>query len=194
MGVQAPNNLFSIVRPPLARSETTVTKLVPLGKQPQLFSQISYQFLSRSGSISQAPTLQMSASLSPAPTVWITLPDLAVGTHAQRFTCALHKQNLLQKSLPHLSTVFPAKAHFVCCPLRLRGHDAGGSTDFQLCVESRKPTGKYIDSGQGFFLSSFKAPASCSKFLMTTYHLKSSLALKEAKFDSAGSQDNLARK
>lgn len=54
--------------------------------------------------------------------------------------------------------------------------------------------GKCTGSGQGCFLSSFKASASGSKFLMTTSHLKSSLALKEANFDSTASQDNLARK
>lgn len=39
-----------------------------------------------------------------------------------------------------------------------------------------------------------EASASCSKFLMTTFHLKSSLALREANIDSSVSQDNLARK
>lgn len=82
-------------------------------------------------------------------------------------------------------------------PLCLCGPDAGGApgaADFQLCAESRKPMEKCSGSGQGFFLSSHKASASCSKFLMTTFHLKSSLALKEANFDSTVSQDNLARK
>lgn len=65
---------------------------------------------------------------------------------------------------------------------------------FSACAESRKPMGKYADSGQGFFLSSFKASASCSKFLMTAFHLKAPLALKEANFNSTVSQDNLTRK
>lgn len=49
-------------------------------------------------------------------------------------------------------------------------------------------------SSLGFFLSSVKASASCSKFLITTFHLKSPLVLKEANFNSTVSQDNLARK
>lgn len=52
---------------------------------------------------------------------------------------------------------------------------------------------KCSGSGQGFLLSSRKAAASCSKFLMITFHLKSSLALKEANFDSTVSHDNLVR-
>lgn len=47
---------------------------------------------------------------------------------------------------------------------------------------------------QGFFLYSIKASASCSKFLMTTYHLKLSCFLKVTIFNSTISQDNLARK
>lgn len=124
--------------------------------------------------------------------------------HVPRFIWTLPKQNFLQKPLPHLSiNGFPreelGKAHFMCHPPllvwpRWGWGSRGCSADLQLCAESRKPKEKRSGSSQGFFLSSHKASPSCSKFLMTTFHLKSSLALKEANFDSTASQDNLARK
>lgn len=85
-------------------------------------------------------------------------------------------------------------SHAIC----LCGHDGSELPELLRrtpAVYSEQDTHWGVDgSGQGFFLSSFKAPASCSKFLMTTFHLKSSSALKEASFDSTVSQDNLARK
>lgn len=142
----------------------------------------------------------MPASLYPAPTQCITPPPLfAVGMCAQIYLDSTQTGFSAEISAPLVHQWFSQRKRFFICqpPLCLCGPDgcgAPGAADFQLCAKSRKPMEKGSGSGQRFFLSSRKASASCSKFLMTTFHLKSSLALKEANFDSTVSQDNLARK
>lgn len=137
------------------------------------------------------------------PTRWITLPHLCswhvcpdlLGLYTHRTFCS----NLCP-TCPSMG--FPEKSQgkltsratpFACVALMGVGL-LGLFCSFPAVRWEQEAREKCFSSGQGFLLSSHKASASCSKFLMNAFHLKSSLALKEANFDSTVSQDNLARK
>lgn len=119
-------------------------------------------------------------------------------------TWVLHKGNLHGN---HCLACSPASflqnaqrtpARFICCALvcELLGSVGlpGSFVDSQLGTKSRKPGRKWTGWSQGSFPASFKAAASCPKFLMTTFLLKLPLALQEASLDNTVNQDNLSSK